>query len=551
MRYPVAEPNPYLDFLRRRYWLIALGVLIAVFATYVALGRQTPLYRSTATIQVGSTSQEKSPDQNDLAVTDRLTPFYAELAKRDPVLNAATAALGLNLSADAVRARLLVLPVSGTQLIDISIVDANPQLAASLANEIARQVVLQSPSTATEDSTQTFIQAQLVDLQMKIVNAQEEVARIESDITGMSNAADIYDAQQRTAALAAQIDTWQNTYGVLLAQIEPGTTNTVRLVNPASAAMAPLSRPTLFYYGLALVLGAALGALAGLLFNALGGALRQPADVEPLTDQTPIITIPRYRMARPGMPVSLSAPDSAAGGAYRVLRNVIRSMTPNGQGTTLLVTSSRPGEGKTTTTANLGIALANSGLRVILVDANLRFPELDIIFDVPESPGLTDVLTDEAPLEAAVWATRQPQLSIVPSGSERANFADLLASQQLSDIVKALATLADVVIYDTPALLQEQETMLLAKEVDSVILVAEAGQVRGPELAQALELLEQAETPAALIALNKVRVPRWSRERLPWSREARQRARRERRRQAAERERRVPAADHVSTSLGD
>lgn len=547
----MAEPNPYLDFLRRRYWLIALGIVIALVATHFAQGRQISLYRSTATIQVGSTIQEKNPNEYDLAIADRLIPAYAELAKRDPVLNAAASTLGLTMDADAVRARLLVLTVAGTQLIDISIVDSDPALAAALANEIARQVVLQSPNTAPEDSTQSFIQTQLQDLQAKIVAAQDEMAELDAAIAEMTNAADIYTAQQRTTALGAQIDTWQQTYAVLLAQIEPSTTNTVRVANEATPSATPLPRQNLFYYGLAIALGAALGALAGLLFTVLSNALRRPSDLEPISPKTPVVTIPRYRMPRLGAPVSTSAPMSAASGAYRVLRNVIRSITPNGQASTLIVTSSRAGEGKTTTTVNLGIALANSGLQVILVDANLRFPELDIIFDVPESPGLGDVLTHDAPLESAFRKTSLPQLSIVPAGAPRNNFADLLASQQLSIVVNQLAAHADVVIYDTPALLQEQETILLAKEVDNVILVAEAGQVREHELVQSLELLEQAGTPAALIAFNKVRVPRWSRDRLPWSREARQRARRDRRRQAAERTHHAPTVDNVSTSLGD
>jgi capsular exopolysaccharide synthesis family protein len=222
---------------------------------------------------------------------------------------------------------------------------------------------------------------------------------------------------------------------------------------------------------------------------------------------------------------------SDASAAYRVLRNIVRSTSPTEHGATMVVTSARAGEGKTTTAANLAIALANSGLRVILVDANLRYPELDTLFQLGEAPGLADVLLGELELGRAILATSQPGLGVVTAGSTVPNFADLLASPQLAKVVNTLALQVDVVVYDTPAILQEQETILLAKAASSVIVVAESGQVRSKDLERTLELLSHAEAPAGLIVLNKLRMSRWSRERLPWSREARQRARRLKRRQ--------------------
>jgi capsular exopolysaccharide synthesis family protein len=529
-----------------------LGVIVAVAATYLALDRQTPLYRSTATIQVGRAIQETNPDPDDLAVAERLTPAYAEMAKRDPVLDAAVATLGLSMDADAVRDRLVVMPVTGTQLIDIAVVDADPEVAAGLATEIARQLQQQGPSTETEDTSQAFIQDQLDDLQTKIVQSQDAIVALEADIAEMTNAADIYDAQERITALTAQIDSWQETYGTLLSQSEPSTTNIVRVVNQATPATTPIPTGTLYYYGLAAVLGASLGALAGLVLNVLGGALRRPAELEPIVGRTPLVTIPRYRVPRTGTPVSAVSPMSDASASYRVLRNVIRSVTPPQRGATIVVTSGRAGEGKTTTAANLSIALSNSGLRVILVDANLRYPELGTLFDMDDYPGLADALMHDVTVEEVVRASRQPRLSIVTGGSPLPNFADLLASPQLSAVVNTLARQADVVVFDTPAILQEQETTLLAKGADCVIVVAESGQVRGKDLERTLELLEHAEAPAGIIVLNKLRVPHLSRERLPWSREARLRARRSKRqRKSDELALRTPAPDAGSAHIAD
>ena len=126
----MATRNPYIEFLLRWYWLLALGALVALGATWYALSDREPLYRATATVQIGRAIQEKNPQQNDLAITERLVPAYAELAKRDPVLVAVADTLGIDLTPDAIRAGLLISPVPSTQLVDIQVVDADPNRAA-------------------------------------------------------------------------------------------------------------------------------------------------------------------------------------------------------------------------------------------------------------------------------------------------------------------------------------------------------------------------------------------------------------------------------------
>src|SRR5690606_14487117 len=111
-------------------------------------------YQSTSTIQVGRTVQDSRPDLMNLSISDQLVPIYRELAKRDPVLNAVSETLGIPYSADSLRARMLVSRVPGTQLIDVSVVDPDPQLAAAIANEVARQLSLQSPTDSIQDETQ-------------------------------------------------------------------------------------------------------------------------------------------------------------------------------------------------------------------------------------------------------------------------------------------------------------------------------------------------------------------------------------------------------------
>lgn len=504
--------NIYLDFLRRWYWLIALGMLAALIATNFALRDRQLLYQSTATVQVGRTLESTNPNQADLAIAESLLPSYSELARRDPVLNAAIEQLQLPLTADGVRARLHVTHVSGTQLIDIHVIDANPELAAALANEIARQLMLQSPSANQSDESQAFVKGQLADLQDKITQTQTEITKLEDEIPSMASASDIFEAQSRLEVLQAQVDTWQQTYASMLTQVEPSSANVVQVVNQAAPSSTPLPQRTMLYYALAAVLGAGLSALLALGLNELDQKIRDARDLRSLAQQAPVVTIPRYRMPRNGGPIVLDQPFADATRSYRVLRNMVETQVRNeSQHATLAVTSSRLGEGKTTTAANLGVALANSGHQVILVDANIRNPQLEELFGLVPPSGFSDLISGEELLNNVIMPTDHANLRIIGAGSIPNNFHDLLASSRNAELVKNLQSEADFVLFDTPAVTEEHETQLLAKHLDGVLLVAESQRATLSDLQETLGVLEMAGVSVATLVLNKQRVPLWRR----------------------------------------
>lgn len=506
--YRVSAGTIYLEFIKRWYWLIVLGVVAAIGATYLVLDDQEPLYRSTATVQVGRTIDQSSPTQDDLAIADRLVPAYGEIARRDLVLEEVIDALDLNTSADGLRSRLLVEAVPRTQLIDIHVLDSDPEVAAAVANEVARQVLLQSPDENIDSETQSFIRDQLADLQVRITDTQAEAGELENEIASMASATDIFDAQQRLSILNAQVETWQETYASLLTQLEPSNSNIVRVVGEAVPASSPVSTPTLMYYGLATVFGLGLSSLVSLGLHTFDRKVQRADDLQRLAGRVPIITIPRYKGEH--SLVSQESPESDAASAYRVLRNMIETKSnPSAARTTLAITSSQTGEGKTTTTANLGIALANSGHFVILVDANVRNPELDERFGITAEYGFCDLLQN-MPLNQCIQPTTNPNLWIVGAGGIPDNYTDLLATASLGATVDHLTWNADYVIFDTPALEQEHETQLLAKHLDGALVVAESHRVSRGEVEEALEVLELAGVQVHSMVLNKSRSAWWS-----------------------------------------
>ena len=536
--------NTYFIFLRRWSWLIVVGIVAAVIATNFALADRITLYRATATVQIGRTLEEESPAQEDLAIADRLIPAYGELATRTPTLNAVIEVLELNNSPEQLRSQILVQAVPRTQLIDIHVVDPNPDVAAAVANEIARQIVLESPQNSGDSESEEFVQDQLADLQVRITEAQLEFDQVESSILDMTSAADIYDAQQRLEVLTNQIDAWQERYTSLLQQLEPSSTNIVRIVSPAVASSTPLPQQTTLYYGLAVVMGAGLATLVALGLSQLDRSIRSRGDVEALIDDRAVVQIPHFGRYRQPMPILLTDSNEDVTGSYRTLRNTVEMTGRRSAKKAFVMTSGDTGEGKTTTTANLGIALANSDRFVMLVDTNLRNPELEELFGVDNSRGFSDLLLHDVAVHEVVQPTGHPNLWVIGAGSIPANYSDLMASAKVTSVVEALLGEADIVLFDTPALSQEQESQLLARTVGHAILIAESGHTTTDDFERTIDLLRVTDASVDLVVFNKSRRSRFfSRLQLPWSRDRRLEAR------AAERRRRRASTGYPATAL--
>lgn len=208
-------------------------------------------------------------------------------------------------------------------------------------------------------------------------------------------------------------------------------------------------------------------------------------------------------MKRSGPPsvVVLDAPQSYPSEAYRVLRANLHYANPDAPLRTVLVTSASPGEGKTTTVANLGVCLAETERRVCLVDADLRQPALHAVFDRPKTPGLSTYLAGDALLEAVTSETRVPGLTVVTSGPSVPNPAVLLASRRMRQFLDDAAARFDLVLVDSTPVLAVSDVCGFAPLVDGVLMVVASGQEPLAVLRRAKDQLEaiQARVVAAVI----------------------------------------------------
>jgi capsular exopolysaccharide synthesis family protein len=215
----------------------------------------------------------------------------------------------------------------------------------------------------------------------------------------------------------------------------------------------------------------------------------------------------------PGMPdvVVLAEPRSAAAEAYRTLRTNIQFASVDKPLRRLLLTSAGPDEGKSTTVANLAVAMAQADVKVIAVDCDLRRPSLHELFHLPNAQGLTSVFLGRAggpdagaPFEPPLQATAIPGLSVLTSGPLPPNPAELLASSRMDAVLEALGARSDVVLLDSPPVVAVTDAAVLSAKVDGVLLVVGAGIVKRDVARKARSLLEAVHANVLGLVVNNV-----------------------------------------------
>jgi capsular exopolysaccharide synthesis family protein len=190
--------------------------------------------------------------------------------------------------------------------------------------------------------------------------------------------------------------------------------------------------------------------------------------------------------------ISIDAPRSASSEAYRTLRTNLQFVQHGEDVRVFIVTSGALGEGKTTTVANLGVALAQAGRRIVLVSCDLRRPRLHKFFDLQNETGLSSVLSGQSDLATAMQRAKNlDNVILLASGPIPPNPAELLASDRMRRVVDELRRAADFVIIDTPPLFAVSDALPLAALSDGAILVADAVATTRTAVRHARQQLDQ------------------------------------------------------------
>lgn len=199
-------------------------------------------------------------------------------------------------------------------------------------------------------------------------------------------------------------------------------------------------------------------------------------------------------------------PKSPISEQYRTIRTNILFSSVDDKLRSILVTSTSPGEGKSTTVSNLAVVFANQGKRVLLVDADLRKPTMHYTFGLQNSIGLTNVLTKQASLGQAAVRTPIENLSALPSGPIPPNPAELLGSLSMKEFIAQAENDYDYVFFDTPPVLAVTDAQVLANQCDGTVLVINSGKTEIEAAQKAKELLDAAQAKLLGAVLNNQKI---------------------------------------------
>jgi len=256
--------------------------------------------------------------------------------------------------------------------------------------------------------------------------------------------------------------------------------------------------------------GIVFGILAGLVSGVglafaretLDTRVRGVADVQAITE-APVLGVIGAFPGGTGPLVLQDIPSSAQAEAYRQIRTSLQFLGVNDQARSIVVTSALPAEGKSTVAANLALALAETSTRVLLIDADLRRPNIADLMSLEGAAGLTTVLIGRAEFEDVVQEWGEGSLHVLTSGALPPNPSELLASPTMERLLIELADRYEVVIIDTAPLLPVTDAAILSRAVMGTLVVANARRVRRGQLAEGLGFLDQVEARVLGIVLNE------------------------------------------------
>lgn len=427
-------------FLWRWSWLMILCGGLAGAAAFVVSEQQPATYTATTTLLLnpGNPTRE-GLDLGGQQEQAYVVQTYMALLQQRPIFEGVVANLGLPMSAGTLATKVSVSLVEGTQLIEVSVEDADPQRAAAIANEII-----------------------------------------------------MVFTQQESALIANPYATNRPGLHIVETALPPSSSN------QTSALMIVV---------LAAGVGVVLGAGTGFLLEYLDSSIRSSQHIEQFEGLMTMAVIKRIKGGSPFEKlVTLKKPFSSTAESYRMIRAHIEFAEVEQPIRSIVITSSGNGEGKSVTAANMAVALAQTGIRVILVDTNLRKPALHTFFQQENRGGFTTAIAQQGQNHAKnhLLSSGVDNLRLLLSGplpSEPAS--GLLARQHIETLIDELKSEADIILFDSPSLLDFIDTTLIMQATDAAVLVVRARKTQTETLTRAWYYLVRSRTHLLGALLNE------------------------------------------------
>lgn len=501
----------YLDVLWRRKALV-LAVVAATVTVAIGLSLlQTPRYRASTEILVESSTPQQILDPATGNATDPVRDIQNEIEFINSDI--VTVAVADELSEPAV---VSVDARADADIIEISATSADAELAADTANLYAEVYLRErrQQSVADFQESAAVVQSQLQELNNQIATLNRELDAVSFQTANPPPGTSAEELAQQQSRLEQRLDSveqqrteLQGTASQLELTAELLREGSATVTQAALVPSDPYSPQLLRNVALAVVVGLILGVGLAFLREYLDDSVRTKEDVEVASGQ-PVLAllphVPGLEAATQPYLVTARDPQSPPAEAYRSLRTTIRFIGVDRPLNVIVVTSSRPGEGKTTTTANLAVTLAQAGQRTLAIDGDLRKPRLHRYFGLDNRAGLTTALVD-GPLEEALNEVRQfGRLAIMPSGVVPTDPAELLASSRTDALLGRLAPHFDTILVDSPPVLPVSDALVLSRVATAVLLVTSSRKTSKRDVHRSIELLDQVDAPVIGTVLNDI-----------------------------------------------
>jgi non-specific protein-tyrosine kinase len=433
---------------------------------------------------------------------DRLMNTYVKLATSGPVVSELVDKLGIILPPT-----IKVVTVPNTELIQISVESTSPVLAQEAANTLGDILVAQSKELYSGGGKSLH---EILEGQLAQAEAELKQARLDYETLTVKQP----DNLEEIAAASKTLELREKTYANLLEEHEQALlrdarrANTISVVEQATTPLSP-SRPNkMINISLGLIMGLCGGIGLVFLMENWNKRLYTSEQIESVTGMTILSKIPKVE--NKSIILSFDSQKSAnvpLREAFCRLRTNILSQGLSSSGGaplhTFMVTSAEPGEGKSIVSVNLAMVMAQSGQTVILVDADLRLPSLHKYLQLPNSYGLSSILSRGAHLREVVQASPIPGLSVITSGPLPPNPADLLGSPGMKSLIDELSEQYDLALIDTPAYLPVTDAAVLAPLAGGVVLVVQRIAIHENALREVCRHLEDINIQPVGIVVNQ------------------------------------------------
>ncbi len=487
----------FFRVIRERYYIIAAALVIVVAVTLAISFNTTPQYRASARLLYQRSNLDQALFGSQIFAStnqDREVQTGALLVELEPVAEAVAANLAAELGQERSIESLLdmvdVRTESGTNVVDIEAVSAEAAEAAAVANAFADEFV--TFRETTDRAT---------------VAAARELVKEELDSLGADDATSAYGLMLKEKYESLRILESMQNGGFIVVQ---------RARTPVLPFTPQHARNAI----IAVIVGLLLGLALAFLLDHLDKRVKDEKTLEKELGVPVLASVPAMggRRARGKKGQDNDSPVGFAHHpelleAFRTLRSNLQYFSLEKEHSAWLITSGLPQEGKTTTTINLGLSLALSGKRVIVLEADLRRPMVHEYLRLSQNPGLSSVLAGTKKLDEGLQLVMadefvpsesrrqkgergggflQRNFYVLPSGPLPPNPAELLASERMTRVIEELIAMSDCLLIDTPPLLAVSDALVLAPRVDGVILAARLDETTREEAREVRDILDRA-----------------------------------------------------------